>query len=744
MWPRSLTGKRRRPLRNRSTTPSIRSRRHRVETLEDRRLLVATISVTAESPVAIAEDPLKRIVYSMTRDETEDFLTVKFELSGDALYDVDYTAREITNDTIFFPDEPPATGPVTATATFYPGESTVKLSVKPIRDNLIERDENIVVTIVAADEFGPVYGAAAHFVTRRQTDYYVVDDENRLATVDVDTGCVHVLGTIAAPQTITDIAFTDDGDLIALTADRLYEVHPDQINAGVIASTFINFHGIPRANALIDSRNGDFGSESGDLFAVGANFLDLKLLDLEKSGNLLVLHNVTTVFDIDGALAARLLASDYKSSGDLDYLSAGHLVLSARRPSESFDSLIEIQTPGTGGTIENAPKPAQDPGENFIDVYGLALDGNDSFAFAGHTLLSVNQFTRDASRELEMTGRPYLVGTMASAVGTIIGDPADPPVVRLNTLRSDPGNLPHGTQPTSWIRQRSQLRDIVIELGASIPSIPSGGMVLTNLGVTGFETPVEITLRNDQVTFVPGSTTITIQLDQGQLPDGRYRLVLSPAVTSGPQFTWTGDRINRFFVLKGDWNGNARVDLLDFATFAYWFGNSTSVAPPYVDLNHSGIVDVGDFAPFENQYADLVALPGAPDPVTPDLVSKAELDRALTSVLNPLNVNGRDQVSPLDALNVINRLASGFPTATDWRFDVNRDGDITPRDALHVLNFLALQPPPPAGQATSQPPTRSSVAVPSPLIDPDDDDDRLRPERVDQWFAAWDGIGSFQ
>ncbi|WP_145386765.1 dockerin type I domain-containing protein [Stieleria neptunia] len=732
-------------MRNLSTVGSFRSRRPRVESLEDRRLLVATISVTAETPVAIAEDPAKRIVYSMTRDETDDILTVKFQLSGDAVYDVDYTAREVENDTIFFPEDPPASGPVTATATFYPGESTVELSVKPIRDSLIERDEDVVVTIVSADEFGPVYGAAAHFVTRQQTDYYVVDDENRLATVDIETGCVHVLGTIDATQTITDIAFTDDDDLIAITADRLYQVHPDQVDAGVIAATFINLHGIPSANALIDSRDGDFGSESGDLFAVGARSLDLKLLDLETSDDLLVLQSVTTVFEIDTALAARLLPSDYQSSGDLDYLSSGNLILSAHRPSESFDSLIEIRTPGTAGTIENAPKPAQDPGEDFIDVYGLALDGNDSYAFAAHTLLSVSQFSRDVSRELEMTGRPYLVGAMSSATGTIIGDPADPPVITLNTRRSNPGDLAHGTQPTSWIRQRSQLRDIVIEIGESIASLPPDGIVLRNLGVTGFETPVDIALRSDQVIFVPNSTTITIQLDEGQLPDGRYRLILSPAVTSGPQFTWTGDRLNRFFVLKGDWNGNARVDLLDFATFAYWFGHTTSVAPEYVDLDDSGIVDVGDFAPFENQYADLVSLPGAPDPITPDKIDKAELQRALHSVLNRLDVNGSTKVSPLDALNVLNRLASGFPTATDWRFDVNRDGNITPRDALHVLNYLALQsPPPPASQSSASPArssaVTSSVAVPSSMVNQDDDEDRLRLETVDEWFAALGGV----
>ncbi|QEG01890.1 hypothetical protein Mal15_59710 [Stieleria maiorica] len=712
--------------------PSPFRRRSRLESLEDRRLLAATISVTAESPVAIAEDPAKRIVYSLTRDQTDEILAVKFQLSGDAIYGVDYTAREVENDTIFFPDQPPASGPVTATATFYPGESTVELAVRPIRDSLIERDEDIIVTIVSADEFGPVYGAAAHFVTRQLTDYYVVDDENRLATVDVETGCVHVIGTINTTQTITDIAFTEEGDLFALTEDRLYQVHPDQIEGGVVASTFINSHGIPSANALIDSRDGDFGSEEGDLFAVGADFLDLHLLDLEVADDEWVLNNVTTVFDIDGALAARLLPSNYVSSGDLDYVSGGHLVLSANRPGEAADSLIEIRTPGTGGTIESAPKPAQDPGEAFSEIFGLAFDGNDSYAFAGHTMLKVNQFSRDSSRELELTGRPYIVGATASASGTIIGDPADPPVVTINSLRSDPNDLPHGTQPTSWARQRSQLRDIVIELGDNIDTIPPRGIVLSNLGVTGAGAPVEITLRGDQITFVPGSRLITIQLDEGQLPDGRYRLVLSPEVTSGPQFTFTGDRINRFFSLKGDWNGNARVDLLDFATFAYWFGTSTGVAPEYVDLDVSGGVDQLDFGPFENRYAAAVALPGAPDPITPDLIDKAELQRALNSVLNPLNVNGRDQVSPLDALTVLNRLASGFPTATDWRFDVNRDGDITPRDALHVLNFLALQPPPVMTSA-------SAVSIQLAVHD-DDDEDRMR--SVDELFAGFDGLSS--
>ena len=238
------------------------------------------------------------------------------------------------------------------------------------------------------------------------------------------------------------------------------------------------------------------------------------------------------------------------------------------RPEDPYDSLIEIRTPGTSGAIANEPKPAQDPDENFLGIFGLAFDGNNSFAFSGHTMLRVNQFNRDSSRELELTGRPYMVDAIASATGTILGDPVDPPVVVLNSLRSNPPHLSLGPQPSSWAGQRSQLSDIVIQLGGSITEIPEGSIVLSNLGVSGTEIPAEINLRADQINLAPSGDEITILLDEGQLPDGRYQLNLAPSVTSGPQFAFVGDRINRFFLVGGDWDGNARVELLDFASFS--------------------------------------------------------------------------------------------------------------------------------------------------------------------------------
>lgn len=720
-----------------------------MESLEDRRLLVATINVdvqanATEGQTQIEEVASQRLVYSMTRDETDGYLAVKFEISGDASYAVDYAATELDADTLWLPETPPAGGPVSGTATFFPGESTIEFAVNPVVDALIERDEEIVVTIVQADEFGPVGGAASLIARRQDTVYHVIDDQNRLAIVDIQTGCVHVIGTMDVVQSINDIAYTENGDLFAISRDHLYQVFPDVVSEGIIPTSFLGLHGIANANALVDSRSGDFGSGDGDLFAVGQNFLDLQLIDIEPVGDQFLMNSVTTVFDIDGALAALLLPSNYFSSGDLEYDSGGDLILSATRPGDDFDSLIEIRTPGTAGIIDTAPKKAEDPGETFSEIYGLAFDGSDSFGFSGHTMLRISQFSRDASRELELTGRPYIIGAMDSATGTIIGDPVDPPIVVVNAELTDPVDLSQGPQPTSWHQQNSELRHLFIQLGATADVNPLTGVTLTNLGISGTDTPLVVELDESNIIWEPGSDSFWVAFDPGQLDDGRYELMLTPELTAGPKFTMTGDRDNGLFVLKGDWDGNALVDLRDFETFAYWYGKPTSgtqgsVAPEYVDLNRSGDISEGDFPLFSNNLGQRVELPGVVDPIDPDLVDEATLQRALQSAINPLDVNGNAQVSPLDALNVLNRLAAGFTTVTDWRFDVNRDGSITPRDALQILNSLALASSPAAVEAPEparSAPLRSVSLHSAPWQNPSDDEKTLNSLNLDAVFAT--------
>ena len=142
-------------------------------------------------------------------------------------------------------------------------------------------------------------------------------------------------------------------------------------------------------------------------------------------------------------------------------------------------------------------------------------------------------------------------------------------------------------------------------------------------------------------------------------------------------------------------------------------------------MNRSGIVDSGDFPLFESQFGSFLTLPGFPVPIDADLIDAQELQLALQTVVNPLDVNGNGQVSPLDALNIVNRLAVNESTVLDWRYDVNRDGIISPRDALRILNELALQ-------QTS--PVASSFALRGFAV-PDDDDQDWTAEAIDAVLA---------
>ncbi|MCS7470454.1 S8 family serine peptidase [Stieleria sp. ICT_E10.1] len=263
-----------------------------------------------------------------------------------------------------------------------------------------------------------------------------------------------------------------------------------------------------------------------------------------------------------------------------------------------------------------------------------------------------------------------------------------PPVVLLNSLATDPADLPQGAQPSSWDIQRDQIRDIVIELQTPIAALPAGGITLTNLGANDGDPETVIELRVDQVSLDANGIAITILLDANQLPDGRYKLELSPEVTSGSAFAFIADDQNRFFVLRGDWDGNSSVDLRDLETFAYWSGIPGGV-PDYVNDDGIGGITIDDLAGFEANYAVKLDVPGMTESIDPAWIDAEAFERAKATIIERTDVNGSGMASPLDALNVINRIATQFVGTTDWQYDVNRDAEITPRDALFVINAIA-------------------------------------------------------
>ncbi|MDM4018832.1 G8 domain-containing protein [Roseiconus lacunae] len=177
-----------------------------------------------------------------------------------------------------------------------------------------------------------------------------------------------------------------------------------------------------------------------------------------------------------------------------------------------------------------------------------------------------------------------------------------------------------------------------------------------------------------------------------------------------------------------------------FDTVALIYQNDESTANGGLSLYINGIQaahtdDAGSLLRYLNWGTQQVLIGGRPDQsrsfsgTIASVQMFASADAALQSAVNPLDVNGSADVSPIDALSVINRLASGAATTADWRFDVNRDGSITPRDVLHILNAL--------GRSALALPETSGEEIASFLGREEDGDEAGLPsESVDAFFAS--------
>ena len=287
-----------------------------------------------------------------------------------------------------------------------------------------------------------------------------------------------------------------------------------------------------------------------------------------------------------------------------------------------------------------------------------------------------------------------------TAVVTVNQSNVTPPAISVSISPGGPGgvgdpdDLPSGEQPTSWAQQRSEFRQIVITFETPI-SVPSAAdLVLTNLGVNAPVDPdTVIQLQDSQLSLSSDGMTLTIEFDAGQLTDGVYQLELQSAITGGAPFIFTGSAENRFFVLTGDWNGTGGVNIQDFSTFAYWFGNEVPTAPHYVDVNNSGGINIQDFSGFSANFATSVVFPSGGGSGEDTSGGEGELISAMRTLVDPTDVNGDTLLSGRDAVNVINevdRRANEGDFAVDgWsRYDVNRDGMISLADAIKVINEL--------------------------------------------------------
>lgn len=177
---------------------------------------------------------------------------------------------------------------------------------------------------------------------------WVSDSSGRLATVDVATGDVNVIGVM--DDAMTDIAFDPSGNLWGITYNNLYFI--DKTTA---ASTLIGSTGIS-SNSLVFGSDGTLYTANNSLWSISTS------------------RGSATLVGNGG--------DQYNSSGDLAFV-GGELLLSS---AGLEDHLIELNTRDGSGALIG--------GIGFSRVYGLASpNGTDLYGVTGTEVVSINPTT---------------------------------------------------------------------------------------------------------------------------------------------------------------------------------------------------------------------------------------------------------------------------------------------------------------------------------------------------------------
>ncbi|MFT7641730.1 MAG: hypothetical protein ACI9G1_003481 [Pirellulaceae bacterium] len=319
--------------------------------------------------------------------------------------------------------------------------------------------------------------------------------------------------------------------------------------------------------------------------------------------------------------------------------------------------------------------------------YGWVLIGEEGFD-------NVFSSRRFASRENNIAdNRPKLIIEFDNSAAN---DTVAPTVLNVQVNRDgiDANDLAKGTQPTSWVQQRSEIYTIDIEFNE--PVVASGSdFTLTNLGLNANSDPdTNVALSNGQISTLGNIVSISFAApfgtgDPNLLPDGLFELVIHDTLTdeaglgldgdnngsAGGDYTHTANATNKFGKLGFNFNGDGGVSVFDFSTFSYWFGTPVNPlvpangAPRYADVNNDGGVSVFDFNTFSRNFGTGVSYPVA---------------FQSTPATAAIDFNGDGDVTELDFHQIVEAVNDAI-----GQVEVNIQLPMTPQDALRVANRLA-------------------------------------------------------
>jgi hypothetical protein len=190
---------------------------------------------------------------------------------------------------------------------------------------------------------------------------YVHDAGGNLATVDVQTGGVNVIGNMGIQM--TDIAFDPSGALYGLSFGAFYA-----INTATAAPTLIGAHTVPSGNALV------FAAD-GTLYAAG--------------------NTSTNLFTIDKATGAATSLGNmgFASGGDLAF-NGGNFYLAS-----SNSQLVKID-------LGNLAATSAVGSFGVANVFGLGTgDDGQLYGVAGTQIFLVNTATGAATNPVNYGGQ---------------------------------------------------------------------------------------------------------------------------------------------------------------------------------------------------------------------------------------------------------------------------------------------------------------------------------------------------
>lgn len=272
---------------------------------------------------------------------------------------------------------------------------------------------------------------------------FIHDDSARLARVDVETGIVDEIGTMAPwipewmttgpPVTMTDIAFDNSGNLYGITFWGFY-----RINLQTAHVSYIGEHNVPGGNALVFA-------PSGTLYAAG---------------------NISNqLWEIDPATGAGNAVANigYYSSGDLAFFDGNndgsvelYLSSTSNELIEMDPSLIPTSSP-TGASIGVSKGPI-----GFSNVFGLANASNNVlYGVAGTNIIAVDPSTGSGSFVVDYGnqglrasyGSSFFLGAPGDAPIPVTTDQNCPPTI--DQRRSNLVVVVHGTSsnPGRWANE---------------------------------------------------------------------------------------------------------------------------------------------------------------------------------------------------------------------------------------------------------------------------------------------------